>query len=135
MSVKPCTVTDGKPRISYPAGCLPGAASTRLVSCLHVPFDCLLWMVACKQTKRGGKWFLVFSRNHLCSGYVELRTETKGNPMLYWSVLFLVIALVAAVFGFGGIAAASAGVAQILFVLFAILFAVTLILRLVRGAS
>lgn len=53
--------------------------------------------------------------------------------MLQWSIVFLVIALVAAVFGFGGIASTSAGVAQLLFLLFAILFAVTLVVRLVRG--
>lgn len=53
--------------------------------------------------------------------------------MLYWSLLFLAIALIAAVFGFGGIAATSAGIAQILFVLFALLFAATLILRLLRS--
>jgi hypothetical protein len=32
--------------------------------------------------------------------------------MLYWAVVFLVIALVAALFGFGGIAVAAAGIAQ-----------------------
>jgi uncharacterized membrane protein YtjA (UPF0391 family) len=35
--------------------------------------------------------------------------------MLGWAVTFLIIALVAAVFGFGGIAAASAGIAKFLF--------------------
>ena len=37
--------------------------------------------------------------------------------MLYWAVMFLVIALVAAVFGFGGIASTATGMAQILFVI------------------
>ena len=36
--------------------------------------------------------------------------------MLYWSLMFLIVALVAAVFGFGGIASTAAGIAQILFV-------------------
>ncbi|MEC9312086.1 MAG: DUF1328 domain-containing protein, partial [Pseudomonadota bacterium] len=36
--------------------------------------------------------------------------------MLYWAVIFFVVAIVAAVFGFGGIASASAGIAQVLFV-------------------
>ncbi|MEO0390167.1 MAG: DUF1328 domain-containing protein [Pseudomonadota bacterium] len=53
--------------------------------------------------------------------------------MLAWSLLFLGIALIAAVFGFGGIAATSAGIAQVLFVLFIVLFAVTVIMRFVRG--
>ena len=30
--------------------------------------------------------------------------------MLYWAILFFVVAIVAAVFGFGGIASASAGI-------------------------
>jgi len=38
--------------------------------------------------------------------------------MLGWAVTFLIIALVAAVFGFGGIAAASAGIAKVLFFLY-----------------
>jgi uncharacterized membrane protein YtjA (UPF0391 family) len=47
--------------------------------------------------------------------------------MLYWAAVFLVIALVAALFGFGGIASASAGIAKILFVIFLILFVISLI--------
>ena len=51
--------------------------------------------------------------------------------MLGWALGFFVLALIAALFGFGGIASASAGIAQILFVLFIILFAVTMIARLI----
>lgn len=53
--------------------------------------------------------------------------------MLGWALTFLIIALVAALFGFGGIASASTGIAQILFVIFLILFVVTLVARAVRG--
>ncbi|MGA8154016.1 MAG: DUF1328 family protein [Terriglobales bacterium] len=35
--------------------------------------------------------------------------------MLYWALVFLVVALVAAIFGFGGIALAAAGIAKFLF--------------------
>ena len=41
--------------------------------------------------------------------------------MLGWAITFLIIALVAAVFGFTGIAAASAGIAKGLFFLFLVL--------------
>jgi len=41
--------------------------------------------------------------------------------MLGWAVTFLIIALVTAVFGFGGIAAASAGIAKVLFFLFLVM--------------
>jgi uncharacterized membrane protein YtjA (UPF0391 family) len=47
--------------------------------------------------------------------------------MLGWAVVFLIIALVAAVFGFGGIAAASAGIAKLLFAIFLVLFVISLI--------
>jgi uncharacterized membrane protein YtjA (UPF0391 family) len=50
------------------------------------------------------------------------------NPMLYYAVIFLVIALVAGVLGFGGIAGASVGIAKILFFVFLILFVVSLIM-------
>jgi uncharacterized membrane protein YtjA (UPF0391 family) len=47
--------------------------------------------------------------------------------MLYWSVLFLVAALVAGVLGFGGVAAAAGGIARVAFFVFLLLFAVTLV--------
>lgn len=63
-----------------------------------------------------------------------LRTHTQQEiRMLYYALLFFVVAIVAAVFGFGGIAAASAGIAQILFFVFAALFIATLIVRAIRG--
>ncbi|MEL6644827.1 MAG: DUF1328 domain-containing protein [Pseudomonadota bacterium] len=55
--------------------------------------------------------------------------------MLGWALTFLVVALIAAVFGFGGIASASAGIAQILFFIFLILFAVTIVVRGLRSAG
>ena len=55
--------------------------------------------------------------------------------MLGWAIAFLVIALIAALFGFGGIASASAGIAQILFFVFVALFVITLIVRAVRSSS
>jgi uncharacterized membrane protein YtjA (UPF0391 family) len=47
--------------------------------------------------------------------------------MLGWAVVFLIIALVAAIFGFGGIAAASVGIAKLLFFIFLVLFVISLI--------
>jgi uncharacterized membrane protein YtjA (UPF0391 family) len=52
--------------------------------------------------------------------------------MLNWALTFLVVALLAAVFGFTGIAVAAAGIAKILFYLFLVLFLVSLIAGLVR---
>lgn len=47
--------------------------------------------------------------------------------MLRYAVIFFVIALIAAVFGFGGIAGTASGIAQILFVGFLILAVLSLI--------
>jgi len=55
--------------------------------------------------------------------------------MLNWAVTFFIIAIVAAVFGFGGIAASAAGIAQLLFWVFVALFVISLLVGLVRGKS
>lgn len=55
-------------------------------------------------------------------------THNSTDAMLSWSITFLVIALIAAVFGFGGIAASAAGIAKILFFIFLILFVVSLVM-------
>jgi uncharacterized membrane protein YtjA (UPF0391 family) len=47
--------------------------------------------------------------------------------MLRWALAFFIIALIAAVFGFGGIALAAAGIAKILFFIFLVLFLVALV--------
>jgi uncharacterized membrane protein YtjA (UPF0391 family) len=52
--------------------------------------------------------------------------------MLNWALTFLVVALLAAVFGFTGIAVTAAGIAKMLFFLFLVLFLVSLVAGLVR---
>ncbi|MDX1486339.1 MAG: DUF1328 domain-containing protein [Alphaproteobacteria bacterium] len=47
--------------------------------------------------------------------------------MLYWAILCLVIAIIAGILGFGGVAAVAVDFARILFVVFLVLFAVALI--------
>ena len=53
----------------------------------------------------------------------------RVDVMLHYALVFLVIALIAAVFGFGGVAVAAAGIAKILFFLFIIAFVVSLIMH------
>lgn len=55
--------------------------------------------------------------------------------MLYWAVVFFVVALIAAALGFGGLAGASAGIAQILFFVFLAFLVISLIAGLVRRAG
>jgi uncharacterized membrane protein YtjA (UPF0391 family) len=53
--------------------------------------------------------------------------------MLRWAVIFLIVALVAALFGFTDIAAASAGIAKILFGIFLFIFLLAVVLGLFAG--
>jgi uncharacterized membrane protein YtjA (UPF0391 family) len=47
--------------------------------------------------------------------------------LLRWAIGFFIVALIAAVLGFGGIAVAAAGIAKIIFYLFVVLFALALL--------
>jgi uncharacterized membrane protein YtjA (UPF0391 family) len=64
------------------------------------------------------------------------RTGAEANrqesTMLHYAVVFLVIALIAAVFGFGGIAASAVGIAKILFMVFLVLAVVTFLFGLLK---
>jgi uncharacterized membrane protein YtjA (UPF0391 family) len=51
--------------------------------------------------------------------------------MLYWALVFFIIAIVAGLLGFGGIASAAGGIAQVLFFVFLVIFLVTLVMGLV----
>ena len=53
--------------------------------------------------------------------------------MLRWAMAFLILALVAAFLGFGGVAVAAAGIARTLFYIFLLVFALTLIAHLLTG--
>lgn len=55
--------------------------------------------------------------------------------MLGWALAFFIFALLAALFGFGGIAGLSLGIAKILFFVFLVVFALSLILGLTRRGS
>jgi len=55
--------------------------------------------------------------------------------MLSWAFSFLVIALIAALFGWGGIASTSAGIAQILFFVFLVAFAISALAGAFKGRS
>jgi uncharacterized membrane protein YtjA (UPF0391 family) len=60
-------------------------------------------------------------------------THLKGHRMLRWALIFLVVAIVAAIFGFGGIAGDAAYIAKILCILFVVVFLVSLVIGLVTG--
>lgn len=47
--------------------------------------------------------------------------------MLQWALVFLIVAIIAGVFGFTGIAETSKGFAKVLFIIFIVLFVVSAI--------
>ncbi|MCS0495452.1 DUF1328 domain-containing protein [Ancylobacter mangrovi] len=53
--------------------------------------------------------------------------------MLGWALTFLVIALIAAVLGFGGIAGTAIGIAKIIFFVAIILFLISAVFGMMRG--
>lgn len=64
--------------------------------------------------------------------HVLLENASSGHSlgkmiMLNWALTFLVVALIAAVLGFGGVAGTAAWIAQTLFVVFLVLFLVSLL--------
>jgi len=55
--------------------------------------------------------------------------------MLSWVLTFLIIALIAGVLGFGGIAGASVEIAKIIFFIAIVLFLISAVFGLVRGRT
>jgi uncharacterized membrane protein YtjA (UPF0391 family) len=53
--------------------------------------------------------------------------------MLRWSLAFFIVAIIAAVFGFGGIAAGATDIARVLFFIFVVVFLVSLVWGLASG--
>lgn len=53
--------------------------------------------------------------------------------LLKWALIFLIVSLIAAMFGFGGIATAAAGIAQVLFYIFLVIFLALLLAALFTG--
>ena len=70
----------------------------------------------------------------------DARFRANENPnrkqeevvMLRWALGFFIVALIAAVLGFSGVALAAAGIAKILFYIFLVLFLVSLVSHLLR---
>jgi uncharacterized membrane protein YtjA (UPF0391 family) len=66
----------------------------------------------------------VFQRAH------PINQLGEAHIMLKWALVFLVISLIAGIFGFTGIAAGAAAIAKVLFFLALLLFVVFLVLGL-----
>jgi uncharacterized membrane protein YtjA (UPF0391 family) len=66
---------------------------------------------------------------------LQQKVETEVRVMLSWVVTFLVIALIAGILGFGGIAGASIEIAKIIFFIAVVLFLVSVVVGLARGRT
>lgn len=55
--------------------------------------------------------------------------------MIGWALTFLVVALIAAVLGFGGIAGTAVEIAKLIFFVAIVLFAISAVVGLLRGRS
>jgi uncharacterized membrane protein YtjA (UPF0391 family) len=66
---------------------------------------------------------------------VRNETQNRGDVMLSWVVTFLVVALIAGILGFGGVAGVSIEIAKAIFFIAVILFLVTAVVGLARGRT
>ncbi len=57
------------------------------------------------------------------------------GSLLHWAVVFLVVAIVAALFGFGGVAGTAMDGAQMLFWVAILLFAISVFAGLIRRSN
>jgi uncharacterized membrane protein YtjA (UPF0391 family) len=87
-----------------------------------VPMDCGLFVGPGAGTINSG-----------CELMIQIATEVF--IMLSWVVTFLVIALIAGILGFGGVAGASIEIAKIIFFIAVVLFIVSAVISIARGRT
>jgi uncharacterized membrane protein YtjA (UPF0391 family) len=66
---------------------------------------------------------------------LKQKVEKEELIMLGWVVTFLIVALIAGILGFGGVAGASIEIAKIIFFVAIILFLVSAVVGLARGRN
>jgi uncharacterized membrane protein YtjA (UPF0391 family) len=65
----------------------------------------------------------------------ETEVESGGRVMLSWVVTFLIVALIAGILGFGGIAGVSIEIAKTIFFIAVVLFLISAVVGLARGRT
>jgi uncharacterized membrane protein YtjA (UPF0391 family) len=101
---------------------LPGIHLSYTAESSSIFNDIVEWHPSCNLRKRPGNGRQDWSG----------RTAKEKRNMLYYALVFLLVAVVAAILGFGGLAIVSAGIAKILFFVFIVLFLVSLITHMSR---
>ena len=127
---KICPVNDNSVLSGHWINCSSQAGD----SCSNNGFTCIFCSFAFWGTTR----ILLFPW-HIADGKKAARLRDEWNgiierslEMLYWSLIFLLIAILAAVFGFTGISILAAGVAKVLFFVFLVLFVISLVAHVSR---
>jgi uncharacterized membrane protein YtjA (UPF0391 family) len=64
---------------------------------------------------------------------LKAKRKREVHVMLGWVVTFLIVALIAGILGFGGVAGASIEIAKIIFFIAVVLFVVSAIVGVARG--
>jgi uncharacterized membrane protein YtjA (UPF0391 family) len=62
-------------------------------------------------------------------------TVEENDAMFGWALTFLIVALIAAVLGFGGIAGFAVDIAQLIFYVAIILLVISVVVGLIRGRT
>lgn len=74
-------------------------------------------------------------RDNSVARMLKRKWKREELTMLSWVVTFLVVALIAGILGFGGIAGASIEIAKIIFFVAILLFLVSAVVGLARGRT
>jgi uncharacterized membrane protein YtjA (UPF0391 family) len=88
-----------------------------------------------RKSQHGKSAIVPKKRNNLLTVIVEVLPLMMEPEMLGWVVTFLIIGLIAAVLGFGGIAGASFAAAKIIFLVAILLFLIAIIFGTVGARS
>jgi uncharacterized membrane protein YtjA (UPF0391 family) len=87
----------------------------------------------------GNRAELLFRRRNCPGSFApyprDRPNQAEERVMLGWVVTFLIVALIAGLLGFGGIAGASVEIAKIIFFIAVVLFLVSAVVGLARGRS
>jgi uncharacterized membrane protein YtjA (UPF0391 family) len=109
-----------------------------------VPSLATIFVVSACETARNF-WFQagLFRQDYFCSRGADViaapiskpKVKTEVLAMLSWVVTFLIIALIAGILGFGGIAGVSIEIAKAIFFIAVVLFLVSAVVGLARGRT